>query len=220
MALTRDRDRDRGGDLGDPRVRRTQAALRRALIDLVQDRDLSRISVADVAERAGVSRSTFYDHFRDVHELADAACTAMIDDLIEAIPNPEAGDVPDTTADTLLTFFAHLAEHARLYRRVLGPEGSARVVDHVRRRATVAAHVGAHRSATGDDTPADYPAQTPHDVPAAFTAGALIGVATDWLQRGCPRPPDEMAALTRPLLMSLYGKTATCEPEAPAPPTD
>ncbi|MFI6791360.1 TetR/AcrR family transcriptional regulator [Nonomuraea sp. NPDC050383] len=204
MALTRDRDRDRGGDLGDPRVRRTQAALRHALIDLVQDRELSRISVADVAERAGVSRSTFYDHFRDVHELADAACTAMIDDLIEAIPNPGAGDVPDTTTGTLLTFFAHLAEHARLYRGVLGPEGSARVVDHVRRRATVAAHVGAHRTATGDDAPADYPAQTPHDVPAAFTAGALIGVATDWLQRGCPSPPDEMAALTRPLLMALY----------------
>lgn len=202
MAVTRDKT----SALSDPRVRRTQAALRRTLIDLVQDRDLSRISVADVAERAGVSRSTFYDHYRDVHELAEAACTTMIDDLIEAIPNPAAGDVSHTTTDNLLTFFAHLAEHAGLYRSVLGPQGSARVIDHVRRRATVAGYVGARRAASGDDasSPADYSADVPHDVPAAFTAGALIGVATDWLQRGCPLSPAEMAALTRPLLMALY----------------
>ncbi|MDX3108268.1 TetR/AcrR family transcriptional regulator [Nonomuraea angiospora] len=196
--------RDRKSDLSDPRVRRTQAALQRTLIGLVQDGDLSRISVADVAERAGVSRSTFYDHYRDVHELAEAACTTMIDDLIEAIPDPGVRDVPDDAPDTLLTFFAHLDEHAGLYRSVLGPQGSARVIDHVRRHATVAAYVGARRKAAGDGTPTDYTAQTPHDVPAAFTAGALIGVATDWLQHGCPRSPAEMADLTRPLLMAVY----------------
>ncbi|MFG6194357.1 TetR/AcrR family transcriptional regulator [Nonomuraea sp. JJY05] len=200
MALTRDRK----SDLSDPRVRRTQAALQRTLIDLVQDRDLSRISVADVAERAGVSRSTFYDHYRDVHELAEAACTTMIDDLIEAIPDPGARKVPDAAPDTLLTFFTHLDEHAGLYRSVLGPQGSARVINHVRRHATVAAYVGARRAATEDDAPTDFTAQTPHDVPAAFTAGALIGVAIDWLQHGCPRSPAEMATLTRPLLMAVY----------------
>ncbi|GAA3594340.1 TetR/AcrR family transcriptional regulator C-terminal domain-containing protein [Nonomuraea rosea] len=210
----------------DPRVRRTQAALQRTLIDLVQDHDLPRISVADVAERAGVSRSTFYDHYRDVHELAEAACTTMIDDLVEAIPEPGTGD---TTADTLLTFFAHLAEHAGLYRSVLGPQGSARVIDHVRRRATAAGYAGARgiakRHATGSVTGSvtgtatstgtgtatgtvpsliDDMGHVPHDVPAAFTAGALIGVATDWLLHGCPRTPAEMAALTRPLLLALY----------------
>jgi AcrR family transcriptional regulator len=202
MALTRDRH----GEMSDPRVRRTQAALQRTLIDLVQERDLSRISVADVAERAGVSRSTFYDHYRDVHELAEAACTTMIDDLIEAIPHPSAGDAPEKRAETLQTFFAHLAEHAGLYRSVLGPQGSARVIDHVRHRATVESYDGARRAATGDGAPpsADHARDTPHDVPAAFTAGALIGVATDWLQRGCPRTPAEMAALTWPLLMALY----------------
>jgi AcrR family transcriptional regulator len=62
-------------------VRRTQATLQRALIDLVQEQDLSQITVADVADRADVSRSTFYDHYRDVHDLAEAACTVMLDDM-------------------------------------------------------------------------------------------------------------------------------------------
>jgi AcrR family transcriptional regulator len=200
--------RVRNGELGDRRARRTQAALQRTLIELAEDGDLSRINVADVAERAGVSRSTFYDHYRDVHELAEAACTAMIDDLIEAMPRPGSATVEPTqeAADMLLAFFTLLAEHAGLYRSVLGPQGSARVIDHVRRRATVAAYVSARRPADGDDTPtrADYSMDTPHDVPAAFTAGAIIGVATDWLQRGCPCAPAEMAALTWPLFAALY----------------
>ena len=37
-----------------------------------------------------------------------------------------------------------------------------------------------------------------------FTAGALIGVATGRLQRGCPRTPAEMAALTWPLISALH----------------
>src|SRR6266496_4941703 len=70
---------------GDRRVRRTRASLQRALIELVAEQDLSEIGVADVVDRADVSRSTFYDHYRDVHELAEAACASMIDDLLASL---------------------------------------------------------------------------------------------------------------------------------------
>jgi AcrR family transcriptional regulator len=200
----------RGGNTptGDRRVRRTHAALQQTLIQLVEEKDLGQISVADVAEQAGVSRSTFYDHYRDVHELAEAACTAMIDDLIESLPTgPDWADQDET--HSLLAFFTNLAEYAGLYRSLLGPQGSARVIDHIRRRTTAAVHVAVRQATTGD-APQDHttmPMDIPHDVPAAFTAGALIGVAADWLQRGCPQTPDEMAALTWPLLRAHFHAT-------------
>lgn len=200
--------RGAGTPAGDRRVRRTQSALHGALIQLVQEQDLSQINVADVAERAGVSRSTFYDHYRDVHELAEAACTAMIDDLIESLPapGPDSADPAQESTQALRAFFADLAEHAGLYRSLLGPQGSARVIDHVRRRITTAAYIAMRRAATTGASPAHSTSSTdiPHNVPAAFTAGALISVAADWLQRGCPRTPAEMAILTWPLLSGLY----------------
>src|SRR5215467_10634242 len=82
MAVTR---KSSSAPSGDRRVRRTQATLQRALIGLVGERDLSQINVADVADRADVSRSTFYDHYRDVHELAEAACTSMLDDMFRSV---------------------------------------------------------------------------------------------------------------------------------------
>ena len=172
-----------------------------ALMDLVQKQDLPRIMVADVTERAGVSRSTFYDHYQDVHELAEAACTAMIDDLMGSLPDPD--DIlsdPDGGTEVLRNFFVNFAEHANLYRSVLGSQGSARIIDRIRRRAIAALHRSAHPGDTGEGvavTAGD--AETPHDVFAAFGAGAFFGVAIDWIQRGCPGTPAEMAALTWPL---------------------
>lgn len=83
---------------------------------------------------------------------------------------------------------------AALYRSLLGPTGSARVIEHVRQRTTAAARIYPLLPAT-DGIPergAADPSDGSRDVPAAFVAGALLGVATDWLQRGCPRPPREM----------------------------
>jgi AcrR family transcriptional regulator len=198
---------------GDRRVRRTQATLQRALIDLVQEQDLSQITVADVADRADVSRSTFYDHYQDVHELAEAASTSMLDDMFRSVlaiyaarAHPSAED-PDPA---LTSFFTHFAEHAALYRSLLGPTGSARIIEHVRRRTTAAFHYG-RLALTGDTSPPGIADSSdfPLDVPAAFVAGALLALATDWLQRGCPRTPLEMTILTKPLLIALRPGTVT-----------
>lgn len=208
---------------GDRRVRRTRAALQSAVIDLVEERDVSQISVADVVDRADVNRSTFYAHYQDVSELVEDACTSMIDDMMgfvvaldPARANPS--DPPEDPVDpdpVLTAFFAHLAEHAGLYRGLLGPTGSARVIEHVRLRTTAAAHFSAYLGARGDAPPSDAtnPSDIPHDVPAAFAAGALLGVAADWLQRGCPRTPLEMTILTKPLLLAL--SAAVCTPRTP-----
>jgi AcrR family transcriptional regulator len=201
---------------GDRRVRRTRANLQRALIELVAEQDLSAISVADVVDRADVSRSTFYDHYRDVHELAEVACASMIDDMLAPLTavdptatgpsNPGEDPNPAVTA-----FFTHLAEHAGLYRSLLGPTGSARVIEHVRQRTTAAARLSPLLPAP-DDTAQRGETDAPdlsRDVPAAFVAGALLGVATDWLQRGCPRTPREITILTQPLLTALCESAGT-----------
>lgn len=189
------------GQSGDRRVRRTQATLQSALMDLVHHQALPHITVADVTERADVSRSTFYDHYQDVHELAEAACAAMIDDLMASLPHPdEFLDDPEGGTELLRNFFANFAEHANLYRSLLGSQGSARIIDHIRCRAIAAVHDSALPGDTCEGvalTAGD--AETPHDVFAAFIAGAFFGVAIDWVQRACPGTPAEMAAVTWPL---------------------
>jgi AcrR family transcriptional regulator len=184
----------------DPRVQRSRAALEAALLDLTSERDLAQIPISDVTKRAGVNRSTFYEHYTDVHDLAESACTAMFDELVAATPVFSLQSTSGQPQHQLPELFAHIATHARLYRMLLGPDGSARVINHLLQRIVVAAHVGL--VAMEGSTHAEDPAEVPHDPEAAFTAGAILGTIIDWLHRGCPSTPNQMAKAVLPLLVS------------------
>ncbi|OLT30212.1 TetR family transcriptional regulator [Actinomadura sp. CNU-125] len=186
----------------DRRARRSRAALQAALLSLIGERDLARISVSDVTKRADVNRSTFYEHYADVPDLAAAACARTFDELIAATPVLLPGDDPDERRlgrEALAGVFAHFAEHAGLYRAVLGPGGGARVINHLHRRLTIAVHVNLVGPRAG--THADDPSDVPHDPVAAYLAGAVLGAAADWLGRGCPGTPEELSAA----LVGAYG---------------
>lgn len=194
----------------DRRIRRTRTALRAALLDLVAERPLSRIGVSDVTKLADVNRSTFYEHYDGVHELAADACTSAFDELIAAAPVLLPTDDPDEQRrgrGELAAVFAHIAAHADLYRAVLGPDGSARVINHLHRRLTIAIHVNLTRPGTG--THADDPDAIPHDPAASYLAGALLGTAADWLHNNCPGTPRELVDTLHAGLPGLAPATRT-----------
>ena len=161
-------------------------------------------------------------HYTDVHELAEAACTSMLGDLfgfalaldtapLTPLKRPRtrtrrsraSSPIPPSTPGCTAACW--------------GPAGSARVIEHVRRRTTAAAHYSGRLTPAGDPLPPQSPGSPdfPLDVPAAFVAGALLGVAADWLQRGCPRTPLEMTILTKPLLVALRGTVTPPTPHGP-----
>lgn len=180
----------------DPRIRRSRAALEAALLELVVDRELSQISVSDLTKRAGVNRSTFYEHYTDVHDLAAAACTAVFDSLVTAAQAAGPAAQPEDTAaeQALAGVFTHVAENARLYRALLGDDGSARVINHLLRRMITAGRV--NREGAGTQAPAQPAAsdETPLDPAAAFLAGGFLGVIANWVRHDCPGTPEEMGA--------------------------
>jgi len=55
----------------DPRVRRTRQLLEQAFLAVAAEKGFQAVSVQDIAEKAGVNRATFYDHFTDKYELLD-----------------------------------------------------------------------------------------------------------------------------------------------------
>ncbi|MFF2729796.1 TetR/AcrR family transcriptional regulator C-terminal domain-containing protein [Streptomyces sp. NPDC058008] len=202
----------------DPRSRRSRRALQEALLTLLADQELGEITVSRVTRRAGTSRSTFYDHYTDVHELAAEACTAQFDELLAAAPVFAGRPAPDGQGRTnpLSQLFTHVAAHARLYDALLGPEGSARVINHLHHRIAIAFFVNRSAPADPDRTHATDPDEIPLDPAAAFHAGALIGVVMDWLRRGCPRGPDEMAEAVWPLVRAA-GRESSDGREEPSP---
>lgn len=201
---------DEDGTRLDPRARRTREQLQRALLDLARERDLDDISVSAITAAADVNRATFYLHYADKDALLLEALTAVMAKTAAgaaAAPIEELDDPAHPPAHTR-AFFRELDEHAPLYRRVLGANGSPVVAAHLREGLQAAIATELERRA---------PARLPHDVSvelvAGFLAGGIFAAATIWLEER-PRRSPEQAATAVWLLVSA---TVSALPEAPAP---
>jgi len=131
------------------------------------------VAVSDIAERAGVNRSTFYQHYADKD--------TVLADALDRIAG-EAGarlEIPlmhtKGPPEPLIAFLAHIDEHADVYRSVFSGTGSGVVLARLRSRvrdALDAALLAAQRVA---------PMAAPADVVAAGVAGSIVGVIGAWL---------------------------------------
>ncbi|HSA48575.1 MAG TPA: TetR/AcrR family transcriptional regulator [Yinghuangia sp.] len=204
----------------DPRVHRSRSALELALLELIREHDLKGISVLTLTRKAGVNRSTFYEHYTSVDELAAGACAAMFDELIAAAMLDGALDEPAQKA-ALARVFAHVAENALLYGALLGDGGSAQVIHHIHQRLAAAIHNNGVRDGNDEWIPADDLPEMPYDPEAVFLAGALLGIILDWLRRGCPGRAQEMSEVILPFLRGVVfaggtSKRADVRPEPKA----
>ena len=53
----------------DRRSLRTQSAIKKALEELLAEKNISEISITELTERADIHRATFYLHYEDIYDL-------------------------------------------------------------------------------------------------------------------------------------------------------
>lgn len=61
----------------------TKIAIAYALKSLLEEQPFNKISVGDIAARAGINRQTFYYHFRDIYDLTEWICLEEADKVIK-----------------------------------------------------------------------------------------------------------------------------------------
>ncbi len=65
----------------DRRIRKTKTAIHNALINLLQDNSIDRITIKSLTEEADIHRATFYVHYQDIYELYEEIQNNTIHDL-------------------------------------------------------------------------------------------------------------------------------------------
>ena len=178
----------------DPRARRTRANLRAAALDLAGERDPATLTLSAVASRAGVNRATVYLHYPDLDALFADAMQEAVGTVARAAALCPLDAPPGTAPAPLVELFEHVAAHATLYARMLGPQGSARFAARLREGLTDALlerfRSGARPGATSD---------VPLALHASYLAGALTGVIAHCAAGGSTAP-DAAATATWRLL--------------------
>lgn len=201
----------------DPRIARTRQSLQQALLALAREETLDAISVADIASRAGVHRSSFYQHYADKETLLADAIDATVDEAAErsmATGLASGAVVPDEQqiVRTLEVFLEHASANASLFRRVLGPHGSALATARMRDRIDGIVREGIERARSTGSVPSS---DVPVDLEVAAVSGAAIAAVGQWLHMR-PRPAPTQAAawiwtLLSTSLIPVHGDDATLD---------
>lgn len=187
----------------DRRIERTKRLLRDALISLISERGYPAITVQDITDRADVSRTTFYLHYRDKDELLHSSLSEMYGQFLKHMPRLSRDLMmrhPEQIVEALRITddFDHAGEYAEFYRTMFSERGSAAFVNHLLNTLT-------HMMETHFITPlAGDKAQIPVPIIAAFLAGAQVNVIRWWLNgHQADYTPQQMADMV--LMLSMNG---------------
>jgi AcrR family transcriptional regulator len=162
----------------DPRITRTEQALTQAILQLATERRVSQITVADLAERAGVTRATFYNRYRSPLELLIQILYADLErgHRQEDARRAEGGYAPE---QMLRLATADVADHVErfweVYRQALHDPADRGVYEALVRHFTDYALAFIARS-THPDLPT-----TNQQIIAQFVAHGFAGAIKAWL---------------------------------------
>jgi len=108
----------------DPRTERVDQLIRLGLMEMLEEKAYDEITVTDIAQRAGVSRKTFYAHYENknilydqmVSEAVDALCSKLIYHKERDDENYQAAVYRDC-----LAFLGYMEENRDMLMHILHP---------------------------------------------------------------------------------------------------
>jgi AcrR family transcriptional regulator len=100
----------------DQRSVRTRDLLGNALIALIQEKSIDKVTVQQVLDRAGVGRSTFYLHYRDKDDLFLSQLENGLEMWSTAL---SAAQEKSRRVVPVAEFFAHVGSARKLYRALV-----------------------------------------------------------------------------------------------------
>jgi AcrR family transcriptional regulator len=187
----------------DRRVRRTRRLLQEALLQLLRDEPLSKITISQIAARADVSRQAFYLHFGSKEELLFSHIDDVFDEIRAAVL-PSPGRLRSVRLkELLLVSFTEWAKHTGSIRLALQVEDKDHIMDRVR------IHVADLMDRFAQHGREDVVRHPIHEYHVDFITGGAYMLLRSWCRDGFATPPAQMAELGYSLIV---GELITRQP--------
>lgn len=158
----------------DTRVQFTKSVLKTALLELLHKKPISKISVKELCEKAGLNRSTFYLHYGEPNDVL----RDIEEDTIEQyLPAFNCYSEQDSSLHLLTDLFRAMQQGRELFELLMGPHGSPLFADRIRLRMWEEVKRAWHR---------EFPSYTEEQLEFVYNyvfAGSLQAQLT-WMREG------------------------------------
>ncbi|KAA6447660.1 TetR/AcrR family transcriptional regulator [Bacillus swezeyi] len=176
---------------GDKRMTQSKKNLKKALFELLAEKEWKKISVQDITDRANLNRTTFYQHYQDKYDLLHQHVRGMFAAMKEAIFSPLEldGDTENPEAYWyVLRFYKHLKNNFHDFTIIINRRSELDIKGLLN-------DFWNDSFLTGIKKAADNEVQNtvPLDIQRQFLIYAYAGTASWWLENGMPYTPEYMA---------------------------
>ncbi len=123
----------------DKRVIKTRKAITTAFMELALEKDISKISVSDLAEKAVINRSTFYLHYADTKEVLDDIENDVSETINDSLSQFDTDNIFESTNKMLMTLTGVLDENPAFKNFMLHSPSSGYIISNIKKTLTAKA---------------------------------------------------------------------------------
>ncbi|WP_160724710.1 TetR/AcrR family transcriptional regulator [Bacillus sp. USDA818B3_A] len=166
----------------DRRILKSQEAIKKAVIELMSEKNFDQITLQEISDRANVSRRTIYLHYLDKFDLLDKLIEEHINELRELAVSATGLDFIDGN----LIWFQYFESHFLFFSTMLASKGAPSfrkqflefVIEGLKGEVNITEGInnGIHE-----------------EVILRFIAGAYVEIVEWWFTNGMPFTPQTMA---------------------------
>ncbi len=159
-----------------PNNKRKKASIERienVFIDLLQYKELNKISVSDICKKAQLNRTTFYSNYADIYELADSIRDKLENSLSQIYQNEINQGF---NSNDYLKLFRHIKDNQAFYKTYfkLGYDNNYKIIAFDTNLAKL--HF--------QNRFIEYHAE--------FFKSGITKIIKMWLENGCKESPEDM----------------------------
>lgn len=173
----------------DRRIYKTQESLKKAVIELMTERNFDDITIRDIADRANVNRGTIYLHYQDKYDLLDKLIEAHINELDEM--GEWACKLDWGTA--LEPFFEYFEKNYLFFSTMLASKGAPTF-----RTRLLEFFMKGFKSEIDNESGRNT--DLSEDIILQYAGTAYVGVIEWWIRNDMPYPPRVIAKQVGALL--------------------
>ncbi|MDR0313750.1 MAG: TetR/AcrR family transcriptional regulator [Treponema sp.] len=168
------------------KTRYTRMVLRDSLAELMKEKSILRISIKDICERADVSRSTFYAHYKDQYDLLQQIQEETIVNIEKLLEKYNDDISRDGTMRMLEELLRYIADNGPSIQGLLSENGDINFQKKIigfTRREEVLKYV----TDRFDEKTQEYA--------SVFMVNGSIGLIQQWFKNNMDVPVSEMVKL-------------------------
>lgn len=169
---------------GNQRTVQTENRIKGVFLDLLKEKDISRISVSEICRKAQIHRTTFYVHYKDVADLMEK----LIQEMYEQIMGFFVQEGEPLKRDGFLHLFEMIRKNRAFFSVYLSAAGSLSLgYDYMPEE--LRSRVDKVLSEMG------FESQEELLYHQTFFCEGLSAVIRRWIRKGCADSPEEMCRI-------------------------